>query len=54
MALWPNRGEADQRPPVGAAYRRLDPIAPSHPAVPATAPGALRPVPLGNPTVRSA
>ena len=23
VALWPNRGEADQRPPLGAAYQRL-------------------------------
>ena len=24
MALWPNKGEADPRPPLGAAYQRLD------------------------------
>jgi cholesterol oxidase len=41
-ALWPNRGEPDQRPPLGAPYRRLDPIAPRAPAVPAGAPAALR------------
>ena len=23
MALWPNRGEADPRPPLGAAYERI-------------------------------
>jgi cholesterol oxidase len=42
FALWPNRGEADPRPPLGAAYRRVDPVAPRRPAVPADAPGALR------------
>ncbi len=41
-ALWPNKGSADARPPLGAPYRRLDPIAPVAPAVPASAPGALR------------
>jgi cholesterol oxidase len=39
MSLWPNRGDPDPRP---AHYRRLDPIAPRHPAVPADAPAALR------------
>jgi cholesterol oxidase len=53
-ALWPNNGEVDQRPPVGAPYQRIAPIAPVHPAVPEGAPGALRPVPLGMPTIRSA
>jgi cholesterol oxidase len=42
VALWPNRGEPDPRPPLGDAYRRVDPVAPHHPAVPAGAPGALR------------
>ena len=42
FALWPNRGEADPRPPLGAAYRRVDPVAPRRPAVPAHAPAALR------------
>jgi cholesterol oxidase len=42
MALWPNVGERDDRPPLGAPYRRLDPIAPTRPAVPASAPAALR------------
>jgi cholesterol oxidase len=41
-ALWPNRDETDQRPPLGSGYRRIDPVAPSTPAVPADAPGALR------------
>ena len=39
LALWPNKGEPDPRPPLGAAYRRLDPVAPHHPVVPAGAPG---------------
>ncbi|MGK5678435.1 GMC oxidoreductase [Actinoplanes sp. URMC 104] len=42
VALWPNRGEPDERPPLGADYRRLAPIAPHSPAVPAHAPAALR------------
>jgi len=52
MALWPNRGEIDHRPPVGEGYRRLDPIPPKAPVVPPNAPGALnyRSVPLGMPT----
>ena len=41
-ALWPNKGEADQRAPQGEPYRRIAPVAPQHPVVPATAPGALR------------
>ncbi|SCL13091.1 cholesterol oxidase [Micromonospora rhizosphaerae] len=42
MAFWPNKGEPDPRPPLGEAYRRLEPVSPRHPAVPADAPGALR------------
>lgn len=42
LSLWPNAGEADPRPPLGSAYRRLPAIAPVHPVVPATASGALR------------
>ncbi|MCW4354885.1 GMC family oxidoreductase [Hoyosella sp. YIM 151337] len=42
MALWPNKGEADRRPPLGAAYRRLSPVEPKNPVVPAAAPAALR------------
>lgn len=41
-SLWPNAGEDDQRPAQGAPYRRLEPIPPKAPVVPATAPGALR------------
>ena len=32
MALWPQRGEVDERPAQGAAYERLDPVRPSQPA----------------------
>jgi cholesterol oxidase len=42
MALWPNRGEDDRRPPVGAAYQRLAPVPPVRPVVPDDAPAALR------------
>lgn len=41
-SLWPNNGENDRRPAQGEPYRRLDPIAPAHPRVPLSAPGALR------------
>jgi cholesterol oxidase len=42
MAFWPNKGEADPRPPLGAAYEALPPVEPRDPAVPGGAPGALR------------
>jgi cholesterol oxidase len=42
MSLWPNHGEPDPRPAPGAPYRRVEPVAPHHPVVPADAPGALR------------
>ena len=42
MSLWPNKGEADPRPAQGEGYRRIDPVAPRSPMVPADAPGALR------------
>ena len=42
MSLWPNKGEADRRPPLGSEYLRVAPIAPRTPAVPASAPAALR------------
>ncbi|MGW0324226.1 GMC oxidoreductase [Nocardia sp. NPDC003183] len=42
MAFWPNKGEPDPRPDLGAAYQRISPVAPEQPAVPASAPGALR------------
>jgi cholesterol oxidase len=40
-SLWPNKGENDLRPAQGEGYRRLDPIAPANPFVPAGAPAAL-------------
>ena len=42
MSLWPNKGGEDVRPPLGAAYEKLTPVAPKAPVVPAAAPGALR------------
>ncbi|HYF27198.1 MAG TPA: GMC family oxidoreductase [Baekduia sp.] len=42
MAMWPNKGDDDLRPALGEPYVRLDPIAPDHPAVPASAPAALQ------------
>ena len=51
MALWPNKGESDRRPPLGAPYERIAPISPHYHAVPKDAPAGLRyaPVPLGMP-----
>ncbi|MGH3584411.1 MAG: GMC oxidoreductase, partial [Mycobacterium sp.] len=45
-SLWPNKGEVDQRPGQGEPYRRLAPIAPEHPVVPADAPAVLRWLPI--------
>lgn len=42
MALWPNHGEPDRRPDLGAGYERIAPVCPKHPVVPQAAPGALR------------
>ncbi|MBZ5740134.1 GMC oxidoreductase [Nocardioides mangrovi] len=42
MAFWPNKGEVDARPDLGAAYARIEPVRPLHPVVPDDAPGALR------------
>jgi cholesterol oxidase len=42
MAFWPNRGEADTRPPLGEGYQRIAPVQPKNPVVPEAAPGALR------------
>jgi cholesterol oxidase len=42
MAFWPNKGEADERPALGSAYVRIQPVAPKNPVVPEAAPGALR------------
>lgn len=33
-AHWPNKGEADQRPALGEAFKIIDPIAPVNPVVP--------------------
>ena len=41
-AFWPNRGEADSRPPLGASYQRISPVQPLKPVVPEHAPAALR------------
>ena len=56
MSFWPNKGEVDQRPPLGSGYQRIAPVAPNSPAVPDTAPAALRfgPVSIGMPDIRSA
>jgi cholesterol oxidase len=42
IAAWPNRGDIDPRPPAGEAYRRVGPVAPRAPVVPAGAVGELR------------
>jgi cholesterol oxidase len=42
LAFWPNKGEEDSRPAVGSEYRRVAPVTPQHPVVPAEASGALR------------
>jgi cholesterol oxidase len=42
MALWPNKGEPDPRPPTGSAYAEVAPVPPLRPVVPASAPAALR------------
>jgi cholesterol oxidase len=41
-ALWPNKGEEDRRPAQDAAYERVAAVAPTSPAVPEDAFGALR------------
>ena len=53
MSMWPNQGEQDTRPPLGTPYRRTVPVSPRSPAVPDTAPAALRlaPTPLGMPDI---
>lgn len=42
LALWPNKGERDARPALGADYREIQPTQPRRPVVPVSAPGALR------------
>ena len=41
MALWPNKGEKDPRPPQGAPYTPVEPVAPRRPVVPPHAFAAL-------------
>ena len=45
-SLWPNKGEDDERPAQGMAYRKMTPIAPKNPVVPVDAPGGLRHLPI--------
>ncbi len=45
-SLWPNNGQDDQRPGQNEPYRKLAPIAPAHPVVPAEAPAGLRRLPI--------
>ncbi len=42
LAMWPNKGDTDPRPSLGAAYERVAPVSPRAPVVPESAPGALR------------
>ena len=42
MAFWPNKGDLDPRPAPGSSYRPVAPVPPRRPAVPESAPGALR------------
>jgi len=42
MSFWPNKGEEDPRPAQGEPYRRIQPVEPKSPVVPAEAFGALK------------
>jgi len=42
ISMWPNKGAADPRSAPGTPYKRVQAVAPIHPAVPTTAPAALR------------
>ena len=42
MALWPNKGDPDTRPPLGSVYAEVPAVVPIRPVVPAAAPAALR------------
>jgi cholesterol oxidase len=42
MAFWPNKGDTDPRPELGSPYVEIGAVEPRNPAVPASAPGALR------------
>jgi cholesterol oxidase len=44
-SLWHNKGQVE-RPAQGQPYKRLAPIPPEHPAMPADAPAALRRLPI--------
>ncbi len=46
LSLWPNKSEPDPRPEPGTGYVRLAAVPPKHPAVPTTAPAALRLTPV--------
>jgi cholesterol oxidase len=56
LSYWPNKGEQDPRPSLGAGYQAVPPVSPLRPAVPAHAPGALRlaPRPAGAGTASAA
>ena len=41
-SFWPNAGDLDPRPPLGEPYERVAGVTTRRPAVPATAPAALR------------
>jgi cholesterol oxidase len=42
MSFWPNKGDADTRPPLGSGYERIAPVMPHHPVVPKGAPAEYR------------
>ncbi len=42
MSYWPNKGDADPRPPLGSGYDRIAPVMPRDPVVPAGAPAEYR------------
>lgn len=42
VSLWPNKGDIDHRPQIGSPYKRLTPVFPKKPMVPASAPAALK------------
>ncbi len=42
MSMWPNKGETDPRPAQDEPYRSVVAVAPNRPAVPQSAPAALR------------
>lgn len=42
MSFWPNKGDDDPRPSLGSGYKRLKPVMPHRPYVPAGAHGELR------------